>query len=348
MRFKHSRRAATALVGIAVTGMLLVGCAPGSNPGDSPDGESDLPVIALSNSFIGNSWRKQMVDEFTQVATQAKEDGKIADFVVTNADGTVEQQISQINGLILKGVDAIVIDAASPVALNGVVEQAVAAGIVVVSFDGTVTSGESYNLNYDFAGLGGRMVEVLADGIGDAGNVLIVRGLAGNVIEEQTYEGTVEALKEHPDLAVAGEVYGDWDDATAQSAVARILPTLPEIDAVVVNGGGFGVAQAFEAAGRDVPLIYFGNRGYELKWWAEQLEKGEYPSESSSPTPSVGTAAFWLAVKVLEGEDVSKDLSMAFLTITTEDLADYADVALDGVAGKPYDEAWVVENLLTQ
>ena len=62
-----------------------------------------------------------MVDEFTQVATQAKEDGKIADFVVTNADGTVEQQISQINGLILKGVAAIVIDAASPVALNGVV-----------------------------------------------------------------------------------------------------------------------------------------------------------------------------------------------------------------------------------
>jgi ribose transport system substrate-binding protein len=327
----------------------LAGCGKDSGGGSSAgSGDKKKPVIALSNSFIGNSWRKQMVDVFTQTATKAKNDGLISDFVVTNADNTVEQQISQINGLILKKVDAILVDAASPTALNGVIGKAVKAGITVVSFDGTVTSQESYNLNYDFAGLGARMVQVLAKGIGDKGNVLMVRGVAGTVIDQQTHEGATKELANHPDLKVASTVYGNWDDATAQSAVARVLPGLPEIKAVVINGGGYGVAQAFAAAKRPAPLIYFGNRGYELKWWSEQIAKGAYPSESSSTTPSVSTAAFWLAVEILNGAKPKHDLKMDFLAITEKDLGEYKDLPLDAVAAKPYDSAYVKNNLLNQ
>jgi ribose transport system substrate-binding protein len=346
MKFRQQGRRIAAAAIAVVAGMVLAGCS--GVGGDSSSNGDDKPVVALSNSFIGNSWRKQMVDEFTTAATAAKADGEIADFVVTNADNTVEQQISQINGLILKQVDVILVDAASPTALNGVIDKAVKSGIVVVSFDGTVTSDKSYNLNYDFPGLGSRMVDLVADGIGDKGNVLIVRGLAGTVIDDQAYQGTIDALAKHPGIMVAGTVQGDWDDATAQSAVARLLPTLPQIDAVLVNGGGYGVAQAFEAANRPVPLIYFGNRGYELNWWSEQLKKGPYPSESSSTTPSVSTAAFWLSLKILEGSDVGKDIKMPFLTIGESDLADYADLELDGVASKPYDKAWVEANLISQ
>jgi len=334
-----------------LTAFALAACSSGSSSqsgGGSTSGAKIKPVIALSNSFIGNSWRKQMVTAFTDAATAAKSSGAISDFVVTNADGTVEQQISQINGLILKKVDAILIDAASPTALNGVIGKATRAGITVVSFDGTATSKDSYNLNYDFTGMGKRMVTVVAGGIGDKGNVLVVRGVTGTVIDQQTYDGVTQELAKHPGLKVVGTVYGDWDDATAQSAVARVLPTLPKVDGVIINGGGYGVAQAFAAAKMPTPLIYFGNRGFELKWWAEQLAKGAYPSESSSTTPSVSTAAFWLAVDVVNGAKVKHDLKMDLLTITPADLPSYKDVAVDSVATKSYDDAWVKANLLNQ
>jgi ribose transport system substrate-binding protein len=87
-------------------------------------------VIALSNSYYGNSWRKQMVDCFTKSATQAKEQGKISDFIIVNGDGTQNTQISQLNSLILSDVDAICINAASPTALNGVIEKAIRKGIM--------------------------------------------------------------------------------------------------------------------------------------------------------------------------------------------------------------------------
>ena len=35
------------------------------------------PVIALSNSYYGNTWRHQMVESFEEAAKQAKQDGKI-------------------------------------------------------------------------------------------------------------------------------------------------------------------------------------------------------------------------------------------------------------------------------
>src|SRR5690348_13102106 len=82
----------------------------------------DKPVIALSNAYYGNTWRHQMVDAFEAAAKQAKADGKIADYIILNGDGSVAQQNSQLAELILKKVDAIPVDAASETALNGVIE----------------------------------------------------------------------------------------------------------------------------------------------------------------------------------------------------------------------------------
>jgi len=55
-----------------------------------------------------------------------------------------------MNGLILKQVDAIAINAASPPALNGVIEKACAAGIKVIAFDSIASSPCCYKLDFDF------------------------------------------------------------------------------------------------------------------------------------------------------------------------------------------------------
>src|SRR5271163_3992844 len=97
---------------IAVVGALLLGSvAPASA---SPQ----APVIALSNAYYGNTWRHQMVEAFEAAAKQAKSEGKIADYIVMNGDGSVAQQNSQLGELILKKVDVLLVDAASETAIN--------------------------------------------------------------------------------------------------------------------------------------------------------------------------------------------------------------------------------------
>ena len=54
-----------------------------------------------------------MDQTFNAAAKEAKAKGYIKDYVVVNGDGTQNQQIAQMNSLILKGVDAICMNAAS-------------------------------------------------------------------------------------------------------------------------------------------------------------------------------------------------------------------------------------------
>ena len=93
-------------------------------------------------------------------------------------------QAAQIQNLILQGYDAIVINAASPTALNGAIKQACDAGIVVVSFDGTVTAPCAYRVVVDYKALGAEEVDQMAKLQPKGGNLLEIRGLAGTSIDD--------------------------------------------------------------------------------------------------------------------------------------------------------------------
>ena len=99
-------------------------------------------------------------------------------------------QAAQIQNLILQGYDAIVLNAASPEALNGAVKEACDAGIVVVAFDGLVTEPCAYKVTVDLAETyGAEQVRQVAKRLPNGGNVLYVRGLAGTSIDDDITKG---------------------------------------------------------------------------------------------------------------------------------------------------------------
>src|SRR5882762_7956440 len=190
--------------------------------------------IAFSNNYAGNSWRQAMLKSYDIVTKKAVADGVVAAAdVFTTADKEVPTQAAQIQNLILQGYDAIVINASSPDALNGAVKQACDAGIVVVSFDGTVTEPCAWRVVVDFKDMGMQEVEQMARFQPKGGNLLEIRGLAGTSIDEAIHAGILEGVAAHPEFKVVASVTGDWDQTTAQKAVASVLPSLPDIVGVV-------------------------------------------------------------------------------------------------------------------
>ena len=78
--------------------------------------------IALSNNYAGNSWRQAMLKSWDKVTGQAVKDGVVAEATAfTTSENQVTEQAAQIQNLILQGYSAIVVNAASPDALNGVI-----------------------------------------------------------------------------------------------------------------------------------------------------------------------------------------------------------------------------------
>jgi ribose transport system substrate-binding protein len=324
------------LIGATAIGLAI---ASASLIQDGASADTKDKKIALSNNYAGNSWRQAMLKSWDKVTKQAVADGVVASAdAFTTSENQVTEQAAQIQNLILQGYNAIVINAASPDALNGVVKQACDAGIVVVSFDGIVTEPCAWRVAVDFKAMGKSEIDYLKANMPEGGNLLEIRGLAGVFVDDAIHSGIEEGVKENPQFKIVGSVHGDWAQDVAQKAVAGILPSLPEIKAVVTQGGdGYGAAQAFKAAGRPTPLIIMGNREDELKWWKEQKDANGYKTMSVSIAPGVSTLAFWVAQMILDGQEVPKDLTVPFLRIDQDNLeANLANTEKGGVANTEY------------
>ncbi len=332
----------------------LLGLAGAVLAGGLAQAADPAPVIALSNAYYGNTWRHQMVEAFQAVAEQAKAKGEISDYIILNGDGSVNQQMSQMSDLILRHVNAIVIDAASETALNGIIAKACAAHITVLAFDSIVSAPCSYKLNFDFTHYQAELTEKVLHLIGDKGNVIVVRGVKGSAPDHDMYESQMATLKKFPDVKVVATVYGQATGSVAQAAVANVLPSLPHVDAVIAQGGGddYGIAQAFEQYGgayaNRPPVIAGGGSSNFIHWWAAEAKKDGYKTVSMNTTPGIGGAAFWLTLDIVKDAKAPNYMVMPVATVTAENLGEYADMKPGTIVSPTYTNEWVEKNLLTQ
>lgn len=341
------------LLVILALGILLVSAAcSNSQPSSKTEQKNSgkKPVIAISNSFYGNTWRHQMVDAYEAAAKQAKAEGLIADYIVLNGDGTQQTQMTQMNDLILKHVDVIAIDSFSPTAMNGVIEKAEKAGIKVLSFDSIATEKDNYKLNFDFPKFGRDMANYAVKEFNGKANVLIVRGVAGSAPDNDMYEGTMEVLKNHPDMKVVGTVYGQCTTSVTNSQISSILPSLPNVDVVILQSGGddYGAVQAFQTAGKPVPKILANGSAEFVKWWYEENKKNGYTTWGECSTPGIGSVAVWLSIALANGENVPKDMIMPFAEISQQDLQKYQSMQPGTIVSPDYSKEWVYQNLLNK
>jgi hypothetical protein len=124
-------------------------------------------VIGISNSYIGNAWRTQMI-QMAQAFSETEDVAPLIDeLVIVSTGEDIEGQIAAMDNMIALGVDAIVINAINPTSFDAVVERAADAGIPVISFDGIVEAPQALIVNEDQVEFGAVMAQDLVDRISD-------------------------------------------------------------------------------------------------------------------------------------------------------------------------------------
>lgn len=322
---------------IALSGVAACGSDEETAPAPASGGAAAAEkkgeyVIALSNSFLGNTWRQTMVEVFEKVAGDAKAAGQIKDFKVQNTgQNTATEQIAQLKSLILQDVDAILINAASPDALNPTIKQACDKGIKVVVFDSLASEPCAYKLQDSIADYGFEEGEFVAKTMGGKGNVLMVRGVVGSEPEKIINDGQRKALKQYPDIKIVRSLVGQASNSVTQQAVGNALPSLPDIDGVITGGSSLGAVQAFQSEKRDLPVVAFDNSGEALRFWQKQKQKDpDYEAVSVRTEPGQAAAAFHMAMLALEGKTLPKQVTLPNIVITDEDLDDWVKVTPNG------------------
>jgi ribose transport system substrate-binding protein len=260
-----------------------------------------------------------MVNVFETAAKQAQADGLISGYEVDNAPGanSATAQIAQLQTIILKKPDAILINPASGTALDIVIQQACDAGIIVVVFDSGVTAPCAYKLHNNYSDWGHNSTLPALKAINNQGSVIVVRGVVGSLPETQFYDASKADLAAAPNVKVLATVIGYADDSKTQAAVLGVLGGLPKVDAVIGSVAGLGAARAFQAAGRPIPVVGFGTSGADLAYWKDNNVNNGSFSVLTDPGQSI--AAMWEAIDIIAGKTVPKDVHTPLILIPQKD-----------------------------
>lgn len=276
-------------------------------------------TIGFSNVFTGNSWVVQLLEEAQWRADQFPE---IERYIVTDANFDPSKQVADVEDMLAQGVDAIVINPTSPVAIVPVLEKAYDAGVavIIVAADAE-TDKATVRILADQVKFGRDGGEFLAEAMGGEGKVIALRGIAGISVDTDRWAGAAEVFAQHPGIEVVGEVYAQWAYDQGRQACESLALAHPQIDGVWSSGGAMTQAciEVFNELGRDlVPMTGEANNGF-FGAWKENQAAGFDSIAPQNPTWMVaeGVAA---AVAVLNGQEVYNEYQVVAEPYTSADL----------------------------
>ncbi|HUZ65991.1 MAG TPA: sugar ABC transporter substrate-binding protein [Acetobacteraceae bacterium] len=309
-----TRRGILQVGGMGVAGLGAGLVLPGLPAAQAASGKKFK--IALSNSYIGNKWRIEMENVFKAALAMEPYKSQV-EGTWFNSGNDVSKQSQQISNLIAERVDAILVDAASPTGLNGILRQATARGILVVSFDNIATAPSVLKVNISQYDLGHTLASWLAKKLNGKGNVMMVTGVAGTSVDEDRNRGADDVWKKNPGIKVVNRFTGMWDSATAERNTAAVLPSLPKIDGIWCQGGTDGVLKAFIAAKRPLPPTAGecenGFRKFMIGYMGHKVD-----GISIGSPPFLSVVSLELARRVLNKSYPKKNIDLPLAIVTSK------------------------------
>jgi ribose transport system substrate-binding protein len=267
--------------------------------------------IALANGFVGNSWRVQMIQTLTAYAAEPEVARHVKELHIVSVGTDVSAQIAAMDNFINAGYDAILLDSNSPTAFRPVLRRAKKAGVLIVAFDSVLDHPAADDLliqvNEDQVEMGRMMGRWLESTMKRKEKVLEVRGVSGTSVDRDRHDGFRQALAGDPGLRVT-EVVGNWDDGTAQKAVADALAVGGPFDGVYVQGGSTGAMRALLDAHQMIPVGGEAENGFRKQ--LAQHGKDGLLGDSAGQSPALAAVALKAALAALSGEAMPQEVSV--------------------------------------
>ena len=219
---------------------------------DTAQYKKDPPyVIGFSNASVSNIWRVGM--QHAIEAAAARHADQIDKLIITDANDDPAKQAADIQDLVEREVDLLIVSPATAEALDPAVTRAMSRGIPVVLVDRRVTSDNfvSFVTATDWA-LARFMAQWLAETLNFEGNIVMLPGLAGASPAENRIKAAHEVFDKYPGIKILELQYTDWSPAKGKQVMSALIQKYgDQIDGVWSDHGlqGSGAIEAFVAAG---------------------------------------------------------------------------------------------------
>lgn len=264
-------------------------------------------TIAFSLKTITNDDFQKAIADSIQSAVEAS--GNTFELVTAGDQTNVANQVKQLEDLIAKKVDAIILSPMDANAVIPVLKKAKEAKIPVILVDQTIEAGnEDLYVTYigtDNFNAGKEAGAKVAEWLSNAGNVMIVRGANGSSAGDQRVDGFKAGI-EGTGIKIIGEQAGDWKNDKAMQVTENMLQSNSDVQAIFTASEVMvdGILQALTGAGKtDVKIMAVDGS----KKAVDLIEAGDLTGTMAQFPQIMGKTAVDTILGVLDGSiDASK------------------------------------------
>ena len=262
-------------------------------------------VVGFSQMESDNPWRLAQTKSLRDEAAK-----RGYDLVVTDAQGQTAKQVSDVEDLIARRVNLILLAPREFQGLAPALQAAKKAKIPVILVDREAAgvAGVDYVtfLGSNFIEQGKRAGEWLAKETNGKAGIVELTGTAGASVAADRGKGFRDGIAGHPDMVILASQTGDFSRAQGQRVMQNIAQSLGrKITAVYAHNDemALGAIQALKAAGltpgKDVIVVSVDGQRAAL----EAIIAGELGATVES-NPRFGPLAFETIEKVRKGVSV--------------------------------------------
>ncbi len=229
-------------------------------------------------------------------------------YISADAQADPTKQISDVENLIARGCDALIILAYDADAISPAISRAKAEGIPVVGYDRLIEDPYAFYLTFDNKEVG-RMQAREVFKVKPEGNYVFIKGSSTDPNADFLHEGQLEVLKEAMDagkIKNVGEQYTEgWKPEVAQKNMEQILTANNnKVDAVVASNDGTagGVVAALTAQGMEGITPVSGQDGDHAA--LNRVARGTQTVSVWKDARELGKAAADVAVSLAKGQKI--------------------------------------------
>ncbi|MDD3759969.1 MAG: substrate-binding domain-containing protein [Acidithiobacillus sp.] len=196
-----------------------------------------------------------MTPYFATIKSGAESEAKKlgVQLLVENGNNDSATQSNQVDTLIARRVNLLLINPTDAKALIPAVEKANAAHIPVVFIDRKADGGHAIAyFASDNTQAGAQACQFLANHLHGKGNLFMLLGISGASATNERSAGCDSVLRHYPDIHVVARQSGHFSRRGGLTVMREVLIAHPNLDAVYAENGqmAIGAVRAAEAAGR--------------------------------------------------------------------------------------------------
>lgn len=249
------------------------------------------------------------------------------EILTVNANGDSAKQAADVEDLITKKVDAIIINPRDAEAIAPSVQKALDAGIPVFALDRGVTGAEITGfLETDNVAMGKLAADLIAKALEEKygevkGDVIELVGLVGTTAARDREKGFHDALVDYPGINLVASQPADFDQEKAYNVTTNLMLANPNVDAIYGHNDDntVGAARALKAMGKLSPA---GEEGHiyivgidGIKQALDLVRAGSIDATISQEPVIMGEKAVEFAIENLNGKDFPEHFFTDFTAV---------------------------------